>query len=98
MQTVKFKTETSAMGRNGSLRCTGVHVTPYTSFLSLRPITSKDTLGNCYIEIPNEAVQDVCDALGGLAITKILDRLDKATLPTLMGINKEVDKLIEERL
>jgi len=41
-------------GRNGYFKCIGFEITKYVgdSIIYLNPITSKNTIGNCQIEIP----------------------------------------------
>ncbi len=41
-----------AMGRNGVMQCRGASITGYPRFITIRPVTSKDTIGNCFIDIP----------------------------------------------
>ena len=61
----KFKSRrTQFLGRNGSGHQTGVSVYGTTgATVIIEPITSKGTVGRCFIEIPKEDIPNFIDAL-----------------------------------
>ena len=95
----KFKGgPTSYKGRNGMGTCVGLDIALYEHHATVRPINSKGHTGQCYIEIPNEDLANVCTALQINVLARVLDVLGDKQLPTLMGISPDLDKEIEQRL
>ncbi len=101
METIYFKRNTKFLGRNGKFNCSGLHFTDNRLVgednISIEPITSKDLVGRCRIEIPREEVLKVADQLTGNLITAILDNIPDS-LPLLLGLNPALDRAISERL
>lgn len=57
-QRVEFKRTTKFTGRNGYIDCTGLDIQrlDHNFSIMLTPLTSRDALGHCDIEIPREAL------------------------------------------
>lgn len=53
----------TAMGRNGRMFCNGLSMWSGKTLVSVYPITSKGTEGNCCIDIPLEDIDKVIEAL-----------------------------------
>jgi len=67
----------------------------------LQPITKKtrESTPSCTIQIPRESLRDVARAILGddLLLDKVLNVV-RDRLPTLLGLDPELDKIIEEKL
>lgn len=52
--TADNEAKSMALGRNGWIRCTGIHISsPYhDDILSIRPITTRDISNSCILDIP----------------------------------------------
>lgn len=56
---------TSAMGRNGTMKCSGIEVMPTNGpadgrhTVMLTPLTSRGNPGNCWIELTNECALEL---------------------------------------
>lgn len=100
---IKFKREGLLfLGRNGSGECTGLDIASryYNTFpnnLIVAPITSKGVVAKCYIEIPEEQAGEVAAALQEDLLSLVLDHIPDQ-LPTLLGLNPELDRIISEKL
>ncbi len=77
---IRWSNLTYFRGRNGLFKCSGVYVQiqERLGLASLVPITSKDKLGSCMLEIPNEARMQVA-----LAICPELETLLNTTFPKI---------------
>lgn len=52
---IKFKKlRTLFTGRNGTFYCTGLNIDKWDNIIKINPITSKNKIANCRIEIPLE--------------------------------------------
>ena len=62
---IKYATTVNFMGRNGMFKQTGIAVTltPGTGHVTLQPFTSRDVIGNSFLEIPLASVDEVIEAL-----------------------------------
>lgn len=54
MVEINFNKEVKFMGRNGYFKCIGVKIYTVYDVITICPITSKKTVGNCEIQIPKE--------------------------------------------
>jgi hypothetical protein len=53
MKTITWKTNLGTfIGRNGTFKCRGIHFISSPSTVLIAPITSKNNIGRCAIEIP----------------------------------------------
>lgn len=65
---MKFTKTTSFLGRNGCFKATGLELsTAGSKSVILEPVTSKDEIGRCFIEIPREDILDLIAELEKLA-------------------------------
>lgn len=100
LKRVSFPSETTYHGRNGFGRCTGVeiwHGDPTGKNVYLQPITSRgEATGACTIQIPTNQTLEVAFALSKV-LDKVLDAIPDR-LPILLGLNKELDKILEQKL
>ena len=55
-----------AMGRNGVMKCKGIILTKLGSAILVQPINSRDQVGNCFIEIPLENIDDFIELLNAI--------------------------------
>lgn len=62
---VKFNKNTTFFGRNGVWDASGIDITTYENYdqIELIPITSKNKLASCRINIPKEHLQEFIDKL-----------------------------------
>jgi hypothetical protein len=63
MTEIKFKRNTTFIGRNGQFKQSGLLVNDVTTSIALYPITSKDQTGRSCITIPKENLLEVITAL-----------------------------------
>jgi hypothetical protein len=67
---IKFKKTTTFLGRNGEFKTSAILVcSPLTNNgenVRIRPITSKNEIGRCFIDIPKTNVQELIDELKNL--------------------------------
>ena len=60
---LKFKREVGFLGRNGYWGSTGIDIYKNEYNVEIRPITTKDKIGSCCIEIPKEELSDFIQKL-----------------------------------
>jgi len=73
MRKITFDKPTKFLGRNGYFKCTGLFVTENPNGeVWIEPITGKDEVGRCRIEIPVEALTEVIASLNGIDVASIL--------------------------
>lgn len=62
---VRWERQTNFTGRNGYMKCSGVNFCPlaHNDSLLLLAITSRGNVARCDIEIPNEAIPELIEAL-----------------------------------
>jgi hypothetical protein len=95
----KWHKELQACGRNGGLQCHGIDIWEHKETLTLSPISSRGPSKACAIELPKEAVPELCKALQGAdLIGMILDRLGKDLLPLLIRLHPVIDAELEKRI
>lgn len=63
MKDIKYKTTVNFQGRNGMFKQTGMAVQADAKNVTLQPFTSRGVIGNCFMEIPLESVDEVIEAL-----------------------------------
>lgn len=63
MQEIKFKKNTTFIGRNGQFKQSGLLINDVTTAIAIYPITSKGQTGRSCITIPKESLLDVISAL-----------------------------------
>ena len=65
---IYFSKQTRFIGRNGYFKCIGLELTKYDgeNIIYVEPITSKNKLGNCQLEIPLEDIDLFIDTLKDL--------------------------------
>lgn len=65
---IMFSEQTSFKGRNGYFKCKGFEVTMYKNdnIIYIEPITSKNEIGNCQLELPLKNLQEFITALKSL--------------------------------
>ena len=70
---IKYATTVNFMGRNGMFKQTGIAVTltPGTGHVTLQPFTSRDVIGNSFLEIPLASVDEVIEALRSVKPVKV---------------------------
>lgn len=95
----------SYIGRNGIGKCYGLSIEPYGSgtaghpaMITIQPINSKESIvSGCSIDIPTEYLSEVCAAMQGDLLGKVLDQVHDR-LPTLLGLDPSLDIEIARRL
>lgn len=62
---IKFNKSTTFFGRNGCWGASGVNITTWDDYdqIEIIPITSKNKLGSCRINIPKEHLQEFINKL-----------------------------------
>lgn len=68
---IKYSITRNFLGRNGVYSCKGIEITDMNRpkdnskypYIMLEPITSKNKIGRCFIEIPRENIQEVINIL-----------------------------------
>lgn len=85
----------SYIGRNGSGKCRGLSINQYSDFVTMSPLNSKGNVGNCLIDIPTEAIPELVQRL--IPLDKILEAA-RDRLPTLLGLDPVLDKIVETGL
>ena len=60
---VRFEKNVRFLGRNGLFKSMGVCVDEFEGAVNISPITSKDLIGRCCIEIPIESIPELIEAL-----------------------------------
>lgn len=60
---VKFNRNVNFIGRNGAFKCIGLEIANIQGVIVIEPITSKGQVGRCQIEIPQESVNEVVNAI-----------------------------------
>lgn len=105
MEIIKWKEKiTSYLGRNGTAKCIGLTFIKYSNVhdsgkvISVSPINSRNGDGRCSIEIPKDHVIETALLLAKTAGLDLLELISDEQLPTLMGINDELDKIIADKL
>jgi len=63
MEYIKFSKLTSALGRNGNMKVSGLVIYDTTDGIHIAPLTSKGRTGVCYIGICKENAKDVIRAI-----------------------------------
>lgn len=65
MKTIKFKKNTTFTGRNGTFAASAIEVHKYrhADYVEINPITSKNRVGNCAINIPVEHLPELIKVL-----------------------------------
>lgn len=98
MSTMETSKETSFLGRNGAYKCKGFYFHNTSSSTDIQPITSKNSLGRCRIEIPNEDLGEFCGHLQQDLVSLVLQNIPPDSLPVLLGLNDQLDALIAKEL
>ena len=55
------------LGRNGAGKCSGLWITHVGDYITLRPLTSRNNLAKCSIDIPRNQLKRLAEILSGLA-------------------------------
>ena len=96
---LKLFRETKFLGRNGSFRCTGFAFSEeQRGITSIYPITSKNMLAQCRIEVPEEDLGKFCALLREDLVSLVLKNIPPDCLPALLGLRHELDALIAKEL
>jgi hypothetical protein len=105
MEIIKWKDKiTSYLGRNGTAKCIGLSLIEYDNVhdsgkvINITPINSRNDNGRCNIDIPKDHVIETALLLIKTAGLDLLELISDEQLPTLMGINDELDKIIADKL
>lgn len=98
MEEMKLTQPTEFLGRNGTYNCTGFSFTEITDAVWVSPITSKDLIGRCRIEIPKEDLGKFCSHLQHDLVSLVLQNIPPDSLPSLLGLNDQLDALIAKEL
>jgi hypothetical protein len=62
-ETIRFEEKRTFLGRNGEFTATGTSVSADNKTLMLEPVTTKDLIGRCRIELPANEAQALIDAV-----------------------------------
>ena len=64
---IKFKENVQFEGRNGYFKSSGLYINDNISakddFINIYPITSKNKIARCLIEVPKDSIQDLITEL-----------------------------------
>jgi len=60
---IKYATTVNFVGRNGFFKQTGISVQSVGQVITLQPFTSRGVIGNGFLEIPLDSVDEVINAL-----------------------------------
>lgn len=96
--TMKISKDTTFLGWNGNFKCTGFNFHNTGSTTDIYPITSKDSVGRCRIEIPNGDLGEFCSHLQADMLSLVLQNIPPDSLPALLGLNDQLDALIAKEL
>lgn len=72
MKNIKFTKQTTFTGRNGMFKCNGLSILPMhfadKDTVWLEPLTSRNVIGHCHIEIPRADIPKLIAELQSLNI------------------------------
>jgi hypothetical protein len=89
---------TSFLGRNGDAICSGFAFAKEKGIVEIAPLTSKNALGQCRIEIPDEDLGKFCRLLQRDLVSLVLQNIPPDYLPALLGLDDQLDALIAKEL
>lgn len=70
---IKFRTPTQSLGRNGVMKMAGIHISRHAGALYIAPITSKMQVGRAWMLVPLDMATDMAKGmleLSGIAQEK----------------------------
>lgn len=91
------RANSSYVGRNGLGQAHGLEVAKNHNYVTIQPINSKGNLATCLIQFPTEFTGHVCAMLQVDLLNTVLTAL-KDQLPRLIGLDPELDKLVQNKL